>query len=834
MVRRLRKHRGALVALLFYNFVVFFPVVFMGRVVSPNDVFYHYSPWREARADQTVAQNALLNDPPTSYLTLMSLVKEDWSAFHWNPYIASGIPGFGSSAAAILSPFILLPALLLPLTWVYTGILFLKLNAAFFFAYGWLREERLGRYGAAVGAVVVAGAGVYAVHWLWQITNATVLYPALLWIVRRAMNRRRNSIVLMALVALAYALSGFPSTMAYGAWLVTIYAVVIMLRERIFPVKQIAAGAIAVLIALLIALPSLVPFAQLLGRSGYLELRAESSVTGVYPLSHWRGFIEPDRFGHPVYKNWTGDPQSRMTSNYVAATVYLGLLTLPLILLGIFNRRARSRLFWLLAAAVLIAAMFGAPIVARLMAELPGVRYSPLTRLGLLLPLAAGYLAAAGVTLFRRHRSTIAAIVAVLIAIDLGMFAGRFHPYLTPSESTIAETSIVRFLQAEPVPFRIAPFFDFLWPNTSELVRLEDVRSHFGSEAAYRRMLQRLDPSAWSGRSTVITFNSLNFNLTDPLAGLLGIRWFVEQPSIDIVKWGTFAATVPGVTETGTLPLLPGDRLHRTITVGNGPFWAIEFPGYIDEVQTSGARLILELARDGTVVWSRAFTQAEVNLLSKVYVPLRPYAREGESVELHVRSQGVRGWVLEGENVAAGEDRLFYGRVTTPVILDRELPEGRLFRNLAEIPRFRAVSRVRKLNFDEFLAARDLDFERETVITDDPVMPPENLGGAGRVELVHYSPSEQRVVTESPAPFFLASTEKLTPELAITIGGRNVEPIQVDGIFAGVTVPAGRHEIVFSRRLARGWWWAFYAGAILLVGVAVGEVWRGWRRRAGG
>ena len=166
-----------------------------------------------------------MNDPPTAYFTLMTMARHDWRTFHWNPYIAAGIPGFGSSASAILSPFILLPALLVPLAWVYTAILFLKLNASFVFAYLWLREERLGRHGAAVGAIVIAGAGVYAVRWLWQITNATALYPALLWIVRRTMHGKRTSIAVVTLIALAYALAGFPAAMAYGAWLVIAYAV---------------------------------------------------------------------------------------------------------------------------------------------------------------------------------------------------------------------------------------------------------------------------------------------------------------------------------------------------------------------------------------------------------------------------------------------------------------------------------------------------------------------------------------------------------------------------------------------------------------------------------
>ncbi|HEX9163463.1 MAG TPA: hypothetical protein VF980_17285, partial [Thermoanaerobaculia bacterium] len=186
MAAPLRKHLPALVTLATFHFIFFFPVMFMGRVVSPNDVFYSYQPWATEKPDSVLrVQNALLNDPPTAYLPLMSLVKNGWSAFHWDPYIGSGIPGFGSSAAAVLSPFVFFPALIVPMPWVYTAMLLLKLNVAFWFAYAWLREERLGKAGAAIGAIIIAGAGIYTVRWLWQITNATALYPALLWVVRR-------------------------------------------------------------------------------------------------------------------------------------------------------------------------------------------------------------------------------------------------------------------------------------------------------------------------------------------------------------------------------------------------------------------------------------------------------------------------------------------------------------------------------------------------------------------------------------------------------------------------------------------------------------------------
>ena len=816
MARFLRRHRTALIALAVVNFVFFFPVAFMGRVVSPNDVFLNFSPWNMGRPlDVTHAQNSLLNDPPTAYFTLLSLAKQDPRTFHWNPYIAAGVPGFGSSAAATLTPFALLP-LLLPLTWLYTAMAFLKLNASFIFAYLWLREERLGRRGAAIGALVFAAAGVYSVRWLWQITNTTVLYPALLWIVRRTLRGHRTPVLVVTLIALAYAISGFPAAIAYGAWMTLLYAVYI----RRFPVRTAIPVAVGVLAAALIALPMLIPFIQLIRRTGYLETRQTTSLAAVYPLDHARHFVQPDRLGNPAYRNWTGDPRLGVLNNYVESTVYLGLLTIPLALLGIFNRRARARWFWLAAAALIVACMFGAPLLSTFVAKIPGFKYSALARVGLLLPIPIAYLAAAA----RLRRQLVYDGVAILIAFDLALFAGKFHPYLTHEQARVATTPTIAFLQSERPPFRIAPMMDYLWPNSSELVRVEDVRSHFSSEAAYRKLLQRIDPSSWSGHSTVITFFSPKYNFTDPLNGLLGIRYFIEHKYIDIVKWGIFSATVPGVKETGTIALRPGTVLERTIRVDAEPFWSIELPV---NIEAGNGTFEVTLLKNGARVWSRAFTPAEANTLSKVYIPLRPFARLGETVTLRIRANRVRGYVLQAENARS----VFYGRVMTPVMFDRELPEGRVFRNLAELPRFRAVTQLRKLNDEEFLAARDVDFEREAVITDDPVALPPLTPTDARVMLTHYAPNAQRVTTQSAAPFYLASSEKLSPELAITIDGRPTRPIETDLLFAGVPVPAGKHEVVFSRRIGRGWWWAAGVGLALLV---VAMLLRSERRLPGG
>lgn len=832
LAAKLRKHRTALIALATFNLVLFFPILFMGRVISPNDVFYNFDPWSLYRPFPT--QNSQLHDPPTTYLPLMSLLDDHREAFHWNPYVACGIPGFGSSASALLTPLIALPVLLLPLAWVYTGIIFLKFNLAFLFAYLWLREERLGRDGAAIGSLIAAGAGMLSVRWLWQLTNATVFYAALLWIACRALRGRRTPMSVLILIALMYSLSGFPAAMAYGAILTTIYLFYRLLRDRALKVagRRIVEASIAAALAVIIALPTIVPFVQFVRRSGYLEDRQKASLRTFYPAAHLWSFVKPDRLGNPVYKTGWKSVLPPGFNNYVEATVYAGLVALLLIPFAFFNRRVRHRWFWIIALALIAGAMFNLFGVPRLVTLLPGFRYTALTRLTLLLPIPLAFVAAAGagalLRMVRRRRRTLVALTAGVLAVataaDLALFAGRFHPYLPPDAAGVPETPTISFLRAQPGPFRVAGFFNYFWPNSAELFRIEDIRSHFSSEGKYRTMLHRIDPTSWDGSHTVLNFNSLHFQFTDPLVGMLGIRYFLEHKSIDIIRWRIAERTTKVFPETGNWVAVPGQSIERTIPVDAQRFYAIEVVAAVSKILGPSPGLAVSLLKDGAPVWSREFSPADLTVMNRVYVPLWPYARQGEEVRLQLRPKDMSVLFLEGK-ATAPDSPLYYARVTTPVIFDRELPDGRLFRNVAEAPRFWAVSKVRKMGMDEFLALRDIDFGEEAIVTDSRIAP--QVSGAGAsVKLTSYAPAEQRLQTESQSPFFLASSEKLTPELRVTIDGREVRPLEIHLLFAGVQIPAGRHEVVFSRRIGRGWWGLAAAALAVWSFLILYDVWR--------
>jgi len=837
-LRAIKKHRVALIALTVYHLVFFFPTLFMGRIASPNDVFFNHEPWKSVR--QVSAQNSLFNDPPTAYYTVLSLIKTDWRAFHWNPFIGSGVPGFGST---LLAPFSFFPALLLPMPWIYTGIILLKLNIAFWLAYLWLREERLGKRGAAIGAILFAAAGPIAVRWWWHVTNAAPLYPALLWIALRTARGKRTPAWAVGLIALCYALSAFPATMAYGAYAALAYFV-FLIGSRVtgvgsrrkdngsaslrlptpdsrLPLKPITFAALATLLGIMIAAPSFIPLAQLVGRSGYLGSRANAAAEHVFPLHHFALFVNPDHLGNTALRDWRGDHALGNLNNYIEATVYIGIVALPLIFLAIANRRARSRWFWLAMLAVMLAAMFGMPVVAKIIGSLPGFKYSPLTRIQMMLPIAVAYLAAAGAAFLSRgrFRIAIAVVLAVAAAGDLATFAGRFYPYLEPRLASPPSGATVAFLQAQPKPFRIAPFFDYLWPNSSELYRLEDVRSHFSSEGSYRRLLERIDPSAALTTSTVIYFNSLKFNFDEPLVSMLGVRYFVEHRSIDVMRWMILKNTKPAVKEIAATVLEPRGVIQRHVRVDQEPFYAIELPIELQKTFGGAPHLDVTLIKGTSIVYARSFTADDINALGKIYIPLRPYARLGETVMLRLASSGMRVRMLTGATEMAGDAPLFYDRVFTPLIFERDLPDGRIFRNVAEVPRFHSVTRVRRMTTDELLATKNIDFADEAIVTDPR---PLNVDASDAVvTLRSYQDDEQIVDVSAPAKTLMASSQKLTPELRVTIDGRVVEPIQINVLFAGVAIPPGNHRVVFTQRLGRSWWPLSGIALLLLIALSI-------------
>ena len=231
------------------------------------------------------------------------------------------------------------------------------------------------------------------------------------------------------------------------------------------------------ILGLAIALPSVIPFVQFLKRSGWLISR-----THALPLRYFELFVRPDMLGNRAYHNWTGDWTLGALNNYIEITVYAGLVPLLLAAIAIFRRRARWRWFWFAARALMLATCSFQARLERDRAP-SACCYSPLTRLQLLLPLPIGSPAAGascsrgeGDGLQRSSRSSSPRIRRV---------AGKFYPYSRPI-SRFHRDATIAFLQKQP-SLRIAPFMNYRGRTHRSCTSSKTCRSHFSSEAAYRR-----------------------------------------------------------------------------------------------------------------------------------------------------------------------------------------------------------------------------------------------------------------------------------------------------------------------------------------------------------
>jgi hypothetical protein len=255
--------------------------------------------------------------------------------------------------------------------------------------------------------------------------------------------------------------------------------------------------------------------------------------------------------------------------------------------------------------------------------------------------------------------------------------------------------------------------------------------------------------------------------------------------------------------------LAAGAVLERNVTIDAQPFYAIELPINIEQETGRNPVVVVSLFHDMDAVFSRTFTPREINVMNKMYVPIPPFSHLGDAFTLRIQSFGIRGQIV------------IYGRVTVPVIFDRELPDARIFLNAGALPRFYAVSHLRKMSDEQFLAAKDVDFSREAIVTDAAA------GGAaplvqGEVRLLRYAEDQQLMKVVGPT--FLASSEKLTPELRVSIDGHDAKPVEINMLFAGVPIPPGTHDVIFSRRIGRGWWWLSGLAALACLALSIIDV----------
>ncbi len=542
---RLRSKRLGLATLLVFDVVLFAPLLWTGGVFSSHDFVRAHHPWRMGPDGVIEAENRLLSDPAASGETTLVRYRRFPEGFFWNPWVASGAVGPFHLAQGFLSPFVALPAFLLPEAGIETGILFLKFNFAFLAAYAFFRSRRFSDVSASAGAAAWAFATGQTVWGLWMQTSVSVTYPLLLMAVDRAIEERSDAraVRFAALAILLCLAGGFPHWILYGMAASALYFLLRAIgghgnSAARAVLRLAAAGAIAIAILA----PSILATRRFLNESGYGELRRGMGGSFALPLRHLLLYAWPNYLGTPRRDDYSGVGWIP-GDNYIETAAGVGVAAAALALVGLAtlvrrrDRRSEAAFAAILAALVAIP-LYGGGAILRLVGRLPLLDISLFARAKILIVFALAILAACGVEALERLaaaespvRRLALAAMPLCIAVPLALLALDFYPECRPEQAVFRDTpGIVRLREASLRGERFAAAGWTLIPNVSEALGLDDVRGHFLLDAGYRRLLTAADPHAYGSHGTYLAFDPQSLDPRSPVLDLLGVRWLAAPP----------------------------------------------------------------------------------------------------------------------------------------------------------------------------------------------------------------------------------------------------------------------------------------------------------------
>ncbi|HEX4441359.1 MAG TPA: hypothetical protein VH854_14870 [Thermoanaerobaculia bacterium] len=527
-------------ALLVFDLILFAPLLTTNTVISSHDFVRAHHPWRMTDRGVLEAENRLLSDPAASGETTLVRFHGVPRAFFWNPWVSSGAMGPILLAQGFLSPFTLIPAMVLPEAGIETGILFLKFQFAFAAMYAFLRSRRFTDAAAATGAAAWAFSTGLAVWGLWMQSSVAVTYPLLLMSVDRAFDegnaaRALRFATLSALLCLA---GGFPHWILFGGIAASLYlllrAAAARGRGTLRAVGRLAA---ACAIAGALLLPAILATARFLRASDYGSLRRGMGASFALPLRHLRLYALPDYQGTPRRDDYRGVGWIP-GDNYIEVSAGLGVAAVGLAFVGLasLGRRREGLFAAILGAAVAIPLYAGGGLLAAI-GRLPLLDIGLFARAKILIVFAAAILAACGAESLERLaearglRRAVADALPFLVAVPLAFLALDFYPVCRPDEAVFADTPGIRRLrEITEGGGRFAAAGWTLIPNVSEALEIEDARGHFLLDAPYRRLLSAADPSPFGRFGTYLVFDPSTLDTDSPVLDLLGVRALAAPP----------------------------------------------------------------------------------------------------------------------------------------------------------------------------------------------------------------------------------------------------------------------------------------------------------------
>jgi hypothetical protein len=310
--------------------ILFWPLVFGGKVLYWGTPLLQFYPWRKLAVDIIRSGHVPL----------------------WNHYLGNGTPLAANLQSAVFYPLNLI-YLLIPVERAmgYSAVVHVILAGLFMYLYG--RTIRLSRFASLVAALgyMFSGFLISRLGFL-SMTSATPWLPLLFCLAERLVNKRRlSSALLLGLAIGLQLLAGHAQLWYYGVWAVAAYVLVRgwqTAKEGIHgqfcalrsAMSAWLLSALAVLVGLGVAAVQLLPTAELALLS-QRQSGAEYEFAMTYSFWPWRliTLFAPDFFGNPARGDYWG------YASYWEDCGYIGVLPLLLALIAIpiYLRRRRGQ-----------------------------------------------------------------------------------------------------------------------------------------------------------------------------------------------------------------------------------------------------------------------------------------------------------------------------------------------------------------------------------------------------------------------------------------------------------------------------------------------------------
>ena len=354
------------IAAFFYAIVLLFlfrPMT-QAYVNLPVDIVDTLPPWSHQTIRPRMA-NSEMSDITLQIVPWAHQAREQWKSLRvplWNEREGAGYPLLANGQSA---PFSLLRLITLPLSLgnAFTAEAAFKLLIALTFTYLFCRRRKWGELPSAIGALSFAFCTFLHVWLHFPLVTVAAMLPAAFYAVDLLLERptyRRFAFAVFVWVAMLF--GGHPETVSHTTFLCGLYLVWVVLIEKHaerltwpFVRDRFAAVIGAVIVAALVALPSIAPLAEALPRSKrFQELKVQPNLIGYYSdLPSQVVLFQPNWFGHPPQERVRGTATSPESTTGFAGALAISAF-FALLLRGIGEGRFREREFFFVIATFLI------------------------------------------------------------------------------------------------------------------------------------------------------------------------------------------------------------------------------------------------------------------------------------------------------------------------------------------------------------------------------------------------------------------------------------------------------------------------------------------------